>query len=199
MYQELSYLLLYLKLQIKYHLHYQQHLHRTFAVPAHAVKDGAAAVRLVVDGVSNLHPLGAEDGKLHGLSVGVDDEVGHIRREEEHGKAVHHRLDAVEDEERRRDNAHVDVYHHAADADVGVLRHHRGDDVSAARRAAVDKAHAYAHAGHHAADDAAHERVEMEDVAAQRYAPAQVHRYHRGAEDCAHHKVLAHNLVRNGK
>ena len=120
-----------------------------FGVPAFAVEHRNAAVSVFVDACGNLFPFLGDDDELFGLSVGVDELVGHVRDDERAHPAVDNHWNTgfnarcesavVWQKQTRSHNGHIGYHHGAANGDVADLVDHGCHDVSAARRAVVDE------------------------------------------------------------
>ena len=146
-----------------------------------------------------------EDEDLARLLVAGLDHVDRVAQHRRNDEAVDDRVDAhVAHEQRREDDHRVDGHHDAAVADRLVLVDDHGDDVRAARRAALPEADGDADAGDDAAQDdqqdAVADGIEREERlpgrrngGQQRLQHRHRDREHGDAEDGLHAEVPPHD------
>ena len=128
-------------------------------VPARAVDHCHAALHLVGDAVGHRLGLRGEDEGLHRLLVARQHKVDAIAAHAHDDAAVDEVLDGVAHDEAAGDDDYVANQYDAALRDVVVLAHNHGDDVGAARAAALGKRHADAQSRQASAEDGREEMV----------------------------------------
>ena len=158
------------------------------------MQQSAATVSLIVDAVGYLLPFLGDDGKLHRLAVGVNHIVAHKCHYKQNHKAIHYLVDAVEKQIAARYDKHIGVEYHAPYSNIGLLRHHRRHNISAAGASVVYECKSHSKSAHYRTENDIHKRLIIDKrLGEQRLHDSEEKTYHAEAKHRAYHKGASHH------